>query len=203
MKSVGMTQLRELIQGLAEGGKKQITNAMLYEALGLEEPDEKARLRRRVTDMVQRKELIRIKQGVFKYNPKAQPQRHGEMYIRIWRLVRSKQPGWSIQDLATITRASYTMVLKYCRFLLEEGYIAKFGKEGNTQKYRATGKAKDQRDTPYPPVAVKDPYEKERGASCRLVRQMMERDLSQPGVRKKIIKECRTILARFESEENI
>jgi hypothetical protein len=201
MKTVGMTQLREVIQRLTENGKKNITNAMLYETLGLEDEAAKARMRRRITDMVQRSELERIEQGVFKYNPKAQPQRNSEMYERIWRLVRAKEPGWSYQDMAARTRASYTMVNRYCNWLLEEGYIARHGRDGNTRLYRQTAKAKENRQTPYPPVAPTDPFEKERSASCRLVRLMMERDPYQAGVRKKIEKECRTILARFEIKE--
>lgn len=202
MKTVGMDQLRTVIQGMTEQGKKRITNAMLYEALGMETEAEKARLRRRVTDMVRRSELERVEDGVFLYNLKAAPQRNGKMYTRIWRLVRKKEPGWTVQDMAARTRASYTLAHRYCNFLLEEGFITRHGKDGNTRLYRSTPKAKEHLDTPFPPIGAKDPFEKERSACCRLVRLMMERDPYQRGVRDKINKELKIMNTRFQPKED-
>ncbi|WP_319543189.1 hypothetical protein [uncultured Pseudodesulfovibrio sp.] len=202
MKSVTMDQLRDVIQRLTEGGKNTISNAMLYEALGFEDEVEKQRMRRRVTSMIKKSELIRISPGWYSYNPKAQPQRNGEAYMRVWRLVRSKNPGWSMHDMATVTRVSYTMVTRYCGWLLEEGYLARHGRKGNTRLYRATQKAKEQRDTPYPPIAPSDPFDKERSAACRLVRLMMERDLYQNGVRGKLLKELNILNKRFQEVES-
>jgi predicted transcriptional regulator len=201
MKTVGMDQLRTVVEGLSEGGKKDVSNAMLYESLGLEEADEKARLRRRVNDMVKRSELVRIRPGWFSYNPKAKPQRNSEFYIRIWRLVRAKGPGWTKQDMAVSTRASYTMASRYINWLEEEGFVARHGRKGNTAKYRTTSKAREELQTPYPPIAPSDPFAQERSACCRLVRLMMERDPYQTGVRKKILNELAVMNDRFQPKE--
>jgi hypothetical protein len=173
-----------------------VTNRQLFEALGLTTEPEKARLRRRIDTMVRRKELIRISPGVYRYNADAAPKRNGEGYKRVWRAIRSGRPGWSYQDLARVTRMSYTMVRKYCLWLEKEDYIGTHGRNGNTRIWRATQKAKTTQRTPYPPI-TKDPFEAERGAACRIVRLMMESNPSQKGCAKKIVNDCNLLLRRF------
>ncbi|KHK02798.1 ATP-binding protein [Desulfovibrio sp. TomC] len=120
---------------------------------------------------------------------------------RIWRAIRSAKPGFSWTDIAQVSRVSYTHTRKYGQWLLDEAFVERHGRKGATYLFRATLRAKDTVETPYPPQDVTDPFEVERNAACRLVRSFMERDPYQPAVRGKIIDNCRAILARFEKEE--
>lgn len=195
-------EMRRLLASLAAASvTRQVTNAMLFEALGADDEAAKARVRRQVTHMVRRKELVRVRDGVFTYNPAAAPRRESTSYERVWRAVRAGKPGFSVADLVQITRFSERQVRDYVRWLLEEGFLAEHGANGNLKLYRATQKARDTRSTPLPPVGVKDPYEKERNAACKLVRLLMERDCGKPAVARRIVEQCRAILARFESAE--
>ena len=195
--------MRRLVASLAAASVTgQVTNTMLFQALGAEDAAAKARVRRAVTHMVRRKELLRVRDGVFTYNPKAAPRRESTSYERVWRAVRASKPGFSVAELVQVTRFSERQVREYVRWLLEEGHLASHGQEGNRQLYRATQKARDTRETPLPPVGVKDPYEKERNAACKLVRLLMERDCGKPAVARGIVESCRAILARFEKEQN-
>jgi len=179
----------------------QVSYSDLYQVFGLKTEKEKGRLRSKLKDMIVRGELIRVRPGVFTYHPKAVNQREGQGYQRVWRALRSARPGWTMQEIAQVTRMSPSMVRKYGNWLHGEGYIAHHGRRGNTRLYRATAKAKDRRETPYPPRSIKDPFAGERSAACRLVRLFMARDLARPAVRRRIVEECRLILQRFEKEE--
>lgn len=197
MRSLEMDHVRGVVRGLSRAGKEEVTNALVAEALGLQTEPEKARMRRRLNEMVRRNELIRLAPGRYQYDPKACPDRRtGESYQRIWRAVRSAKPGFSAQDLSQVSRVGYTQVRRYLSWLQEEGFVARFGANGNTLLYRGTALARDQRETPFPPRPIKDPFETERSAACRLVRLFMDRDPYQ--AKGKIIKECRAILDRFE-----
>lgn len=196
-----MDRIRDVLGGLTEDGKKPVTNALLFDAFGLGsgmEP-EKARLRRRLNDMVQRGELVRLEPGKYTYHPSAK-KRHGEMFQRIWRAVRSSKPGFSVGDIAQVTRADYTTVLKYFKALEAEDYLARHGQKGNTRFYRATCKAKERRETYYPPLEITNPFERECGAACRIVRALMERDPDQQAVVKKIVAAAWIIIHRFDPE---
>ncbi|WP_237559936.1 winged helix DNA-binding protein [Desulfohalovibrio reitneri] len=198
--SFTMEELRPVIQGLTRGGKKSFTAGLLIEALCLEDEQDKAKVRRRLEDMKERRELIRVERGTYTWNPHAAT-RGGELYERIWRAIRAKKPGWTFRDVSQVSRASYTHVAKYVRWLEAEGYVARHGKSGKSYAYRATQKARDQRKTPFPPKPITDPFAQVRNAACRMVRALMERDPYQPNVRQRIIEDCRTVLARFNEEE--
>jgi len=202
MRTEEMDRVRLVIQGLTVNGKEPVTNALLYEAMGLTVEADKARLRSRINDLVKRGELSRIEDGKYRYVPKARI-RSGEYYQRVWRAIRSAKPGFSWTDLAQVSRVSYTHCHRYGQWLAEEGYIERHGRKGATSLYRATLRAKDTVETPYPPLDIADPYETERNAACRLVRALMERDPGQTAVKNKIIDNCRAILARFAKEEEI
>lgn len=200
MKCPNMKKLRETIAGMCPKRTDEISHAKIFEVFGLTESKEKDSLRGRMGDLVKRRELIRLAPGLFTYNPKAAPARSGESYIRIWRAIRAYSPGWSCQDLAQVTRFGISQVQQYVRFLEAEGYVARHGRKRNTKLYRATQKAKKQRDTPYPPTRPTDPFATEKSAACRLFRALMG-DPSQPAVAKRIETECGIIMARFAGKE--
>lgn len=189
--------IRQVIRGLCPSPDSRVSHARLYEIFGLRSEAEKARLRSRLGDMLRRGELVRVRPGVFVYRAVALGRREGEGYRRVWRALRSARPGWTMHDLAQVTRMSYSMVRKYCLWLRQEGYIAPQGRQGNTRLWRATAKAKGRMRTPFPPRRPKDPYQAERAAACRLVRCLMDMDPGRAGVRERIVTECRTLLERF------
>ncbi|HCR12897.1 MAG TPA: hypothetical protein PKD41_10465 [Solidesulfovibrio sp.] len=200
MKTEEMDRVLLVIQGLTVNGKESVTSALLYEAMGLTAEPDKARLRSRVNALVKRGELKRIADGKYSYHPKARV-RSGEYYQRVWRAIRSAKPGFSWDDLAEVSRVSYTHIRKYGKWLLEEGYLERYGCKGTTHLFRATALARDTVETPYPPLDIVDPYETERNAACRLIRALMERDPGRTAVKEKIVENCRAILARFEKED--
>lgn len=200
MSTEEMDRVRLVIQGVTVGGKETVTNALLYEAMGLTAESDKARLRSRVNALVKRGELKRIADGKYSYHPKARVRR-GEYYQRVWRAIRSAKPGFSWDGLSEVSRVSYTHIRKYGKWLLEEGYLERHGCKGTTHLFRATALARDTVETPYPPLDIADPYETERNAACRLIRALMERDPGRAAVKEKIIKDCRAILGRFEKED--
>ncbi len=190
--------IRRIIQGLCPAPSDQITYARLYELFNLNTEPEKARLRGRLRDMLRRGELIRVRPGVFQYRPEHAVKRRDSVgYQRVWRALRSARPGWTMHELAQVTRMSYSMVRKYCLWLRSEGYIVPHGRRGNTRLWRATPAARARQQTPYPPRRQPDPYRGARAAACRLVRCLMDMDPGRPGVRERIVTECRTLLERF------
>ncbi len=192
-----MDRLRDVILGLTEGGKRTISNMLLYQTLGLEDEPGKKRLLRQIQDMSVRGEVVRVDRGELRYVPQAPGARHGKLYERIWRVIRAKQPGFSVADVALVTSAGENHVFKYLRWLEGQGYLRRAGKSGNTVLYAATSTAKTTRETPYPPLGVGDAYETERNSACHLVRLLMERDPA--GQKAKIVQNCRAILDRFET----
>jgi hypothetical protein len=196
-----MDELRGVLMGLSEGGHRDVSNAMLYEVFGMDDEREKVRLRRRMQDLVSHGEAERVDAGMYRYIPKATPRRHGESYVRTWRAVRSHQPGWTLHDLTQVTRVSYSMVRRYCLWLEEEGYIERYGKNGNTLKYRGTLKAKEQRATPYPTVKVVDPFEVEKNAALGLVRVFLNMDPYSEKARETVLGHCRVLTDRFAGED--
>lgn len=196
MKTFDMDRLRDVLLGLSEGGKRTISNTLLFQACGRTDEVGKSRLLRQVQQAVNRGELVRVARGELRYLPEAAAVRYGPLYKKIWRAIRAKAPGFSTQDLALITGAGASHLCKYLKWLEGEGLVRRHGKSGNTILYAATMKAREQPETPYPPLGVDDPWEVERNAACHLVRLFMEREPSTG--RDKIIQHCRTILARFE-----
>ncbi len=198
MRTDEMDAVRGVIQGLTVNGRDPVTYGILYEAMGIAREEEKARLRSRVNDLVKRGELTRVEDGRFTYNPKARL-RSGEFYQRAWRAIRSAKPGFSWAGIAQVSRVSYTHVRKYGQWLIETGYVERYGRDGATLLFRGTAACRDTVETPYPPLDARDPFEAERTAACRLVRLFMERDPYQ--VRTKIVQQATTILDRFSKEE--
>lgn len=201
MRTPEADRVRMVIQGLSVSGKQNVTNALLFEALACEDEPAKARVRRQVNEMVRRQELTRVEDGVFRFNPHAVGKRQGEFLQRIWRAVRSAKPGFSYQDLASVTRVSYDHVRRYCLWLAEEGFLERHGMRGPSQLFRATEKTRQQIATPYPPRRINEPFEAEKRSALDLTRLFLLKDPYQPAVQAKIIENCRAILDRFQKEE--
>ncbi len=196
MKTFDMNRLRDVILGLTEGGERTISNALLFQTLERKDAAGKSRLLRQLQDMVNRGELVRVGRGEMRYEPQAASARHGELYQRIWRAIRAKQPGFACRDLAVVAAAGLNHVQRYVHWLVGQGYLRRHGKDGNTVLYAATGTARERREIPYPPLGINDPWEGERNAACRLVRLLMERDPN--GQKRLIVENCRAILDRFD-----
>ncbi len=194
-----MTRLRDVILGLTEGGARPVTNALLFQTLGLNDEAGKRRLYRQIQDMANRGELVRTGRGEMRYDPNAASARHGKLYERIWRAVRAKQPGFSVGDIALVTGAGKNHAYKYLRWLEAQGYLRRHGKNGNSVLYAATGRARERRETPYPPAGIQDAFEAERNAACRLVRLLMEREPSV--LRARIMENCAVIMDRFGKDK--
>ena len=195
--------IRAYIQEACPRPEDQVSYADIFQAFSLSGEGEKRRLRKKMRAMMNRGELVRVSPGVFTYHPEALGQRYQEGYQRVWRALRSARPGWSWQDLALVTRMSYAMVRNYALWLQDQGYVAPLGRQGVTRLWRATSKAMEQPETPYPPPTPRDRYADQRSAACRLVRCLMERDPGRPVVAAQIVKECHQILERFAGKENV
>ncbi|NDY55583.1 hypothetical protein G3N56_02335 [Desulfovibrio sulfodismutans] len=195
-------RVRLVIQGLSVGGKQPVPYPLIYEALACADEPAKARVRRLINEMVKRRELIRVEDGVIRFNPDTDEKRQGEFYHRIWRAIRSAKPGFSYHDLASVACVSYDHVRKYSQWLADAGYLERHGMRSQAYLFRATEAAKNRVDTPWPPRKIRDPFEAEKRSSLEIVRLFLTHDLYQPAIKKKIVANCRVILARFEKEDD-
>lgn len=199
-RTVTIEMVRQAVQALCEGGAA-VSNQQIYLALALNCEAEKACARSRISNMVQHGELIREGESLYRYNFAKRP-RDPKTHAIVWRFVRASKPGWRITDCAIMTRVSYTQVLRYCNWLLEEGYIAQFGKdERNTVTYRATEKAMKSPETPYPPLRETDPFAKEKAAAVRIIDALLRADPYAKKTARAITEACHILLSRFEKGE--
>lgn len=194
--SVTVDMVRSALQSFCSGGG-QVTTKQLMAALGLECEAEKARLRRRLSDMVHHGELKRIDEGVFEYNFSHRP-RNPQSFSKIWRFVRHAKPWWSFSTAALMTHLSYTQVSRYCAWLEEEDYICRAGRDGQTILYQATRKADAHPEAPYPPLRDVDPFAREKAAAARIVQLLLCHDPYSRKVGVSVTEACRTLLSRFE-----
>lgn len=201
MRTTEMDHLRGVVQGLSEGGKKPISNALVFGALALDTEDEKARVRRSLNGMVQRKELRRTKPGHYEYNPKSQARRSGEGYIRMWRAVRASNGQFLLSEISAVAHINASTVSKYVKHLVEAGFVRRNGKKGTSYLFTTTSEGRERRETPYPPREPRDPHASERAAMSRLSRIFFEKDLYSETARKAVLKECHIILARFDKQD--
>jgi len=192
--------LRAAAQTLGAGGAV-FSNQMLYQALGGVDGPAKDRIRRRAAALLMTGEFIKAGRGQYRYNAKAAPVRNGELLTRMWRAVKSAKPGFSVQDLARVSGVSYRHACGYMRWLEKDGYIQPRGRSGNTILYRPTEKTRSQIHAYQPPRPLRDPFEKEKEQVHELVSLFMLRDLYQPAIRNTVVACCKTILARFERQE--
>lgn len=197
-----MDCFRSTIHALGEDGQ-EFNHAELYTVFGVErdEVDARRTLRGRCVNLVGQGELRRVGPGRYVVVPNAAPRRKGELFDRMWRGVISAGNGWTLADLSVVSGVSATHARRYISWLLEEGYVARRGLDGNAFVYRTTVKAKERRVTAYPPVRPSGGYAKERSAMANMGRLFACANLYQPAVRAKIVESCRIILSCFETEE--
>lgn len=194
---ITLEMVRVAAQTLGRGGK-EVTACQIYDALALTTPEEEARARNRISNMVKHGEVSRAGNGIYIYNFDKRP-RNPRTFSAIWRFVRKAKPGWSLNDVSLMTRVSYRQILRYCDWLLEEGYIALHGKSRQTRLYRATAKADASPETPYPPLRDVDPFEKEKSAAIQITNAMMKQDPYAAKTANIIVSAARVLLARFEN----
>lgn len=201
--SEAMTALRDAARNLGAGGA-DITNGMLYAALGttVAETEERDRIRRRCNQLVRTGELERIRPGLYRYNPGAAPAQAHDKVSSMWRAVRSAAPGFAAQDVARVSGAAYNYAIKYLKFLETAGFLRRHGRSGNALLYCLTAQGRAQRQSPLPPKPIRDPFEEERRHVHELVGLFLLRDPYQPAVRNQIVESARAILARFDKEES-
>lgn len=193
--------IRAAMQALGQDGK-EITYRLVYEALGLENEAQQAIVRSRISDMRRHGEVTRLAPGYFAYNFEHRP-REARTYAVMWRYVRAAKPGWTISECAMMTRVSYTRALRYCNWLQEEGYIERQGKDARqATTWRATLKANQSPETPYPPLREPDPYAKERSAAATITRLLLCSDPHSRHTARRIVDAAHILLARFERQAN-
>ena len=198
MKELANETIRYALRNFGKGGE-EISHAMLFEAFGLTEEGDKARLRNRINDMARMGEVVKVRPGVYTYNFGYRP-RENRSLPAIWRFVRKAKPGWSLSECAMMTRVSYTRALRYCHWLEEEGYILRDGKdERNASTWRATVKADKTPETPYPPLRETDPFVRERAAAATIARLLLCADPYAKRTAQGITEACKVLLARFDT----
>ena len=196
MRSAKMEEIRNVIRTFSENGKT-VTLAQVQKIVGAETPEDCRMVRRRIQELIERGEVERDGQYVFRYVPGHEPRRYGKSYIRAWKIIRIQPPGWSKSTVISLARASSTIVQRYVKFLEGEGYIAKIGRDGGTTLWRTTQKGQAERETPWPPLERSDSYVRERAATAALCTLMLTSDLDKEHAREKIQKHLSTLNQKF------
>lgn len=200
MSSRKIPLLREAAQVLGKDGNV-FSNKMLYLALHATDKNEQDRIRRRANKLVETGELIRVSRGQYIYNPRATPAQNAEVVTRLWRTLKTTRPGFTVQELARVSGAGYSYALKYLRALEQEGYVCRIGQQKKTTIYKVTSKLREQGHAFQPSSVFSDPFRKEKVCLHELVGLFMQHDLHQPKTRNQVVELCKTILNRFEKQE--
>lgn len=195
MRTNAMDTLRTALK--AFGTKDIVSGLQLAAALGLETESQKQVMRRRLHELVQRGEAERTAHGQYRYKTGAEPRKQGESYGRMWRIIRTESSGWSIARIAMLARIERTMVDRYTRWLLDESFVEKCGRDGNTILWRTTAKGREQREIPWPPKDLPDPYAAERQATARLCQILLTKNPDAAHVRADIGKQLAVLCKRF------
>lgn len=198
MRTDGMDALRVALRAF---GDEIITTAHLGDILGLKTESERQVLRRRLGQLIKTGEAEKVAYGQFRYFSDRAPSRHGESFQKIWRIVRIQPPGWSKVTIASLSRVSRSVVDRYLSHLEDEGYVDRCGRNGNSVLWRTTIKGKERRETPYPPIESRDPYEQERAATAQLCQIMLTRDLNQRSTRSRIRNSLAILMQRFCTQD--
>lgn len=196
-RTITRDDVRGVIRSFCQGGKR-VSHVQLYEVMGLTCEPEKDRLRARCGDMAKQGELIRVAAGLYEYNFKYRPRTGAESFAKLWKFIRSQKAGWSITQASQLTRVSYTQAARYFGWLENEGYLTRYGKDGQTILYRGTDKADKAPEVPYPPITDRNPFEKENAAAAQIARLMLCHDPYQAKTARDIVAACKVLLARFE-----
>lgn len=205
MRTDAMNALRDAARNLGRDGAV-FSNAMLYQALGAgpEDTPERDRIRKRCSMLIRSGELTRVGRGQYCYNRDAAPARSGELITRMWRAMTSASTGFAVQDIARISGACLSHASKYITFLVDEGYLRRHGKRGQSRLYRGTATMRETVRAPMPPRTLRDPFEDERRRMHELLGIFLLQDMNKPAVQKRIVDHCRAIEARFvnQNEKN-
>lgn len=197
MRTEGMDQVRAAVKVFSSDGKTVVTAVQLSEFLNLETESQKNILRKRLHMLMNRGEVEKVAYGQFRYVPGKELRRNGESYMRVWRIIRVQNPGWTIQTIAALARVSRTVVERYGKWLEDEGFVERAGRNGNSILWRTTAKGREQRETPWPLVDLPDPYAPERTATAALCTLLLTADPDQASTRVKIRKHLATLTTRF------
>lgn len=185
MRTAGMEEVRNALKAFSANGNATSV-AQMRDALGAETESQRQMVRRRIQELIERGEAERVGQGHFRYIAGREPRRHGESYIRTWRIIRIQPPGWTKSSIASIARVGGTVAQRYVNFLEEEGFVERCGRERGTILWRTTAKGQAQRETPWPPTDILDVYARERAAMASLCTLMLTADLDKTYVREKL-----------------
>ena len=198
-RTVTMEMVRVSMRSFCADGAT-VTNAQLYDLLGLTCEEEKNRLRTRINQMVKQGEVVKVSAGKYEYNFKFRL-RADKSYGKIWRFIRSAKPGWTFSEGCQMTRVSYTHFSRTCTWLEEEGFIMRHGKKGPSITYKATQKAMMTPETPIPPLRETDPFEKEKAAAAKIARLMLCNDPYAVKTARDVVTACGVLLARFNKNQ--
>ena len=198
---ITMEMVRAAIKSLGAKGA-EVSNAQLYDVLGLNLEADKVRLRGRIQDMVARGEVLRVSEGIFTYDFR-QEKKDFKALEKLWRFVRKQKPCWTMKDASLLTGVSYSYVTIYFSWLESEGYICSDKRKGHAKLYKATLKADQSPETPYMPASRADPFEKERAAAAKIVRMMLCEDPRLAKTAKGIADACSILLARFGNVKQV
>lgn len=197
MTTVKTSDLRDVLRSF--GADKKVCSAVLYELFGLVTAQEKQRLRDALKEMCARGELVRLRNGEYKYNFNFRL-RENAAYGKIWRFVRASKPGWTRADIARqLNGVSAKQIDRYCQWLAKKGFIEKYGKQGAATSYRATYRASMTPETPYPCFTDR-PFEQEKAAALALARLILCENPSLPKIAGEIVTACDVLYARFKKD---
>jgi len=198
MSSESMAQLRTALKAF---GAAPVTVPQLAGIFGLTNESQKQVLRGRLDQLIKQTEVEKTGRGEFRWIGAA-PRRQGETYRRLWRIIRTQPPSWSRADVARLARTDRSMADRYVPWLEDEGFVVRCGRKGNTLLYRTTSQAREQRETPWPPRDLPDPYEQEKAAAAGLITCMLTQNPDQPAVRERIRAHLGVLRTRFEDEDS-
>lgn len=193
--------VRSAIMALSEGDK-EVSHALLYDALGVKADVEKGFIRKTVSKMSVHGEITRTERGTYKYNFKHRG-RKNTYRDALWRFVRASKPGWTLGDCALMTMASYSYAAHYVAWLEAEGFVVRTGRNSdNSFVYQNTAKARSHPETPYPPVKETDPFAREKVAAATITRLMLCANPYAAKTARDICQACKVLMARFEKNNN-
>lgn len=201
-QTITTEMVRVALRVYAQGGQT-VSNAQLYEALGLETDVERQRMRTRVTDMIGRGEVERVGTAMYQYNFsfRLRDASAAQGYSKMWRYVRKEKSGWRIKDCALMVGLNVSYVTRYIDFLYNNGFVEIVGTAAHkTKLWRATQKAASTPETPLPQYTETDPFERERAAGARIVRTLLCGDLYAPKSCQTILDACSVLMARFSTK---
>lgn len=196
MQTDGMNVLRRALRAC---GDEIVTVAKLSAMLGLSKHEQRV-ARNRLSRLVKTGEVEKVAYGQFRYRSDHAPRRQGESYVRLWRLIRVQNPGWSRAKISALIRVGRTLVDNYVNYLEDEGFVERCGREGNTTLWRTTVEGRKHRETPYPPLDIPDDYERERSATARLCQLMLTCNPHLPSTRIRIMKQLEILQQSFSGQ---